>query len=84
MIICGSQTICNLPIDQAFHYHLSVGADVTIIGRDWPDGGVTPCLLMDEEGRVTSLCDGSDSSPYDIQPLGFYILSKSLMAELVR
>ena len=84
VIICGSQTICNLPIDQAFHYHLSVGADVTIVGRDWPDGGASPCLLMDEEGRVTSLCDGSDPSPYDIQPLGFYILSKSLMAELVR
>ncbi len=84
VVICGSQTVCNLPLDQAFHYHLSVGADVTIIGRDYPDDCQDYCLTVDEEGRVNSFCDQSDPSPYDIQPLGFYILSKSLMAELVR
>ena len=84
VIICGSKTICNLPIDQAFHYHLSVGADITIIGRDWPDGGTGVCLSTADDGRVTGVCDVADSMPYDIQPLGFYILSKSLMSELVR
>lgn len=84
VVICGSQTVCNLPLDQAFHYHLSVGADVTVIGRDCPDDWQGPCLTMDEEGRVNSFCDQSEPTPYDIQPLGFYILSKSLMAELVR
>lgn len=84
VVICGSQTVCNLPLDQAFHYHLSVGADVTIIGRDCPDECQGQCLTMDEEGRVNSVCDQNEPSPYDIQPLGFYILSKSLMAELVR
>lgn len=84
VVICGSRTICNLPLEQAFHYHLSVGADVTIIGRDWPDGGNGLCLSTTDEGRVTGICDLSESMAYDIQPLGFYILSKSLMAELVR
>jgi glucose-1-phosphate adenylyltransferase len=84
VVVCGSRTICNLSIDQAFHYHLSVGADVTIIGRDWPDGGSGPCLSVDEEGRVASFCDPVESSPYDVQPLGFYIMSKGLLAELVR
>lgn len=84
VVICGSRTICNLPIEQVFQYHLSVGADVTLIGRDWPDNGVGPCLSLDDRGLVTGVCDPSDSLPYDIQPLGFYILSKSLMAELVR
>lgn len=84
VVICGSQTVCNLPLDQAFHYHLSVGADVTIIGRDCPDDCRDQCLTMDEDGRVNACCDPNDPSPYDIQPLGFYILSKSLMAELVK
>jgi len=84
VVICGSQAVCNLPIEQAFQYHLSVGADVTIIGRDWPDDGTGPCLSLDDSGQVTSICNPVDSLPYDVQPLGFYILSKSLMAELVR
>ena len=84
VIICGSQTVCNLPLEQAFQYHLSVGADITLIGRDWPDGGSGVCLSTTDDGRVTGVCDLSESKPYDIQPLGFYILSKSLMAELVR
>ncbi|HWR30725.1 MAG TPA: glucose-1-phosphate adenylyltransferase subunit GlgD [Negativicutes bacterium] len=84
VIICGSRTICNLPIDQVFQYHLSVEADVTIISRDWPDDGAGPCLSLDEEGRVMGMCDFTESLPYDIQPLGFYIMSKSLMAQLVR
>lgn len=84
VVICGSQAVCNLPIEQAFQYHLAVGADVTIIGRDWPDDGIGPCLSLDDGGQVTSICDPIDSLPYDVQPLGFYILSKSLMAELVR
>ena len=84
VLMCGSRTVCNLPIEQAFHYHLSVGADVTLIGRDWPDGGVGACLSLDDEGRVIAVCDPSDSLPYDVQSLGFYILSKSLLAELVR
>jgi len=84
VVICGSRTVCNLPIDQAFQYHLSVGADVTIIGRDWPDDGTGPCLSLDEQGQVTGICDLSESLSYDAQPLGFYILSKSLMAQLVR
>lgn len=37
---------------------------------------------MDEEGRV-NLPVIKRASPYDIQPLGFYIRLKSLMAELV-
>jgi glucose-1-phosphate adenylyltransferase len=84
VVICGSATICNLPIDQAFQYHLSVGADITIIGRDWPDNGSGPCLSIDDNGQVTGICDPADSLPYDVQPLGFYILSKSLLAQLVR
>ena len=84
VIICGSQTICNLPLEQAFRYHLSVGADITIVGRDWPDGGSGVCLSTTGDGRVTGVCDLSEPMPYDIQPLGFYILSKSLMAELVQ
>ncbi len=84
VIICGSQTVCNLPLDQAFHYHLSVGADVTVVGRDCPDEWQGPCLTMDAEGKVVELCRQEERSPYDIQPLGFYIMSKSLMAELVR
>lgn len=84
VIICGSRHVCNLPLEQAFRYHLSVGADVTIIGRDWPDDGSGVCLATTEEGRVSGVCDLSEAMPYDIQPLGFYILSKSLMAELVR
>ena len=84
VVICGSQTVCNLPLDQAFHYHLSVGADVTVIGRDCPDDWQGPCLTMDEDGQVAALCRPEEPSPYDIQPLGFYIMSKSLMAELVR
>ena len=84
VVICGSRTICNLPIDQAFQYHLSMGADVTVICRDWPDNGGNLCLSTDEEGRLTDICDLSDALPDDIQPLGFYIMSKSLMGELVR
>jgi glucose-1-phosphate adenylyltransferase len=84
VVICGSQTVSNLPIDQAFQYHLAVGADVTVITRDWPEGGTGPCLALDNDGQVTGLCDPSESLSYDAQPLGFYILSKSLMAELVR
>lgn len=84
VIICGSRTICNLPLEQAFQYHLAVGADITLVGRDWPDGGNGLCLSTAEDGRVTGVCDLSESMPYDIQPLGFYILSKSLMSELVR
>ena len=83
VIICGSKTICNLPIEQAFQYHLSVGADITIIGRDWPDGGTGVCLSIADDGKVTGVCDAAEAMPYDIQPLGFYILSKSLMAELI-
>lgn len=84
VVICGSRTVCNLPIDQAFHYHLAVGADVTLICRDWPDNGTGPCLTVDGDGRATGLCDPSVSTPYDVQPLGFTIMSKSLMAEIVR
>ena len=84
VVICGSRTVCNLPLDQVFQYHLSIGADVTIVCRDWPDDGGGLCLSTDEAGRVTGVCDLSDSLPDDIQPLGFYIMSKSLMAELVR
>ena len=84
VIICGSRTVCNLSVEEAFQYHLSVEADVTIIGRDWPDDGVGPCLSTDDGGRVVGVCDTGDSLPYDLQPLGFTILSKSLMAELVR
>ena len=84
VVICGSRTVCNLPIAQAFHYHLSVGADVTLICRDWPEGGVGPCLSSDDDGRVTGVCDPAEALSHDLQPLGFVILSKSLMAELVR
>jgi len=84
VIICGSRIICNLSIDQAFHYHLSVGADVTIIGSDWSDAARGLCLAVDDNGRVTSVNDSGEYLPSDLQPLGFYILSKSLMSELVQ
>ncbi len=84
VLICGSRTVCSLPIDQAFQYHLSVGADITVIGRDWPDDGTGPCLSVDDDGRVTGVCDLSDALPDDIQPLEFTIMSKSLMLELAR
>ncbi len=84
VVICGSRTVCNLPLEQAFQYHLAVGADVTLICRDRPDDDCRQCLTTDDSGRVTGLCDPADPSPDDVQPLGFTILSKSLMAELVR
>lgn len=84
VVVCGSRTLCNLPLEQVFQYHLSVGADVTLVCRDWPDGGSGPCLSTDDDGRIKGMCTFSEALPYDVQPLGFYILSKSLMAELVR
>ena len=84
VIICGSRVVCNLPLDQALHYHLSVGADITVISRDFPDDGTGECMSLADDGRITGICDASEAMPYDIQSLGFYIMSKSLMAELVR
>ena len=84
VVVCGSRAVCNLSLEQAFQYHVSVGADVTVIGRDWPDSGKGPCLSVDDDGRITGICDPGDVLPYDLQPLGFYILSKSLLGELVR
>jgi glucose-1-phosphate adenylyltransferase len=84
VVICGSRSVCNLPLEQAFQYHLAMGADVTVIGRERPDDDCRGCLLTDESGRVTGVCGSAEAGPDDVQPLGFYILSKSLMAELVR
>ena len=84
VVICGSRTVCNLPLEQAFQYHLAMGADVTIIGRERPNDECRHCLSTDEAGRVTGVCGLAEPGPDDVQPLGFYILSKSLMAELVR
>ena len=84
VVVCGSRAVCNLSLEQAFQYHLSIGADVTVIGRDWPDSGRGPCLSVDDDGRITGICEPGEVLPYDLQPLGFFILSKSLLGELVR
>ena len=84
VIICGTRAICNIPIEQAFQYHLAVGADVTVFGRDWPEGGSGHCLSIQDDGRVVRIVPQEGASHFDIQPLGFYILSKTLMAELIR
>ena len=84
VIICGTKTVCNIPIEQAFHYHLAVGADVTVIGGDFSAGSNGICLNIGDDGRVVGSAPNSEGSVYDIQPLGFYILSKTLMAELIR
>ncbi|MBM7096378.1 MULTISPECIES: glucose-1-phosphate adenylyltransferase subunit GlgD [Alteribacter] len=84
VIISGSQYLSNADYKDAFDYHLERGADVTLITTRVKELGPEhePCqrIVQDDQGWVSDITNElNNTNVYT----GVYIISKSLLMELV-
>jgi glucose-1-phosphate adenylyltransferase len=83
VILADGDLIANLPLEQAFLFHVQSGSGITAVctrqNTDVGSGAVT--MLLDENNRVTDITSGSKTS--GCTALGVYILEKELLLWLI-
>ncbi len=86
-LLCGSYTIYNTNYDDMIDYHISTGADITMlynversVGREhFKD----LCIETDETGRVTDMKFNSNISGPQKMGMDIYLMKKDLLIYLV-
>ena len=84
VVLGWGDIVANLPIAKAFEQHLKTGADITAICTNRPTGDPASCtyFTVGANGTVTDVAV-HPNEPMGCETLEFYIMSKSLLLNLV-
>lgn len=84
VVLAWGDIVANLPINAAFKQHMETGADITAICTPHPAGDPKCCtyFTVGAEGSVTDVAV-HPTAPMGVETLECYIMSKSLLLNLV-
>lgn len=86
VVVAASNIVCNVSFRDAVRFHREKGADITVFyseslpGMAWP---LRHIVELNDEGMVLNIAEGTNQLQSAWVLLEIYILSKSLLMELV-
>lgn len=88
VLISSCDAICNIDFRPVLRFHETVGADVTVVycTKDPAEQGPTPSITLrvESEGRITAMSRQPQNLASTRFSMGIYLVSRSLLFELVR
>jgi len=87
VLIAGSHIICNLSYRKVFKFHQDVGADITLLYKEYNgdeelmESGIVDCQ---GNGRITDIAINSSRSLSRKVSLEMYIMKKDLLVALIK
>lgn len=84
VVLAWGDIVANLPIAAAFKQHMETGADITAVCTSTPAGDPRCCtyFTIGADGNVTDVAV-HPAAPMGVETLECYIMSKSLLLNLV-
>ena len=85
VIMGWGDIVLNLPVADVLEQHISSGADITMVCTPTPTGAprYSEYVEVSGDGRVTDLSVHPSSSDQSLESLEIYIMSKSLLLDMV-
>jgi len=87
VIIAGSHIICNLSYRKAFKFHQDMGADITLLYKEYPEKeelmqyGIVECQ---GNGMITEIAINPSTHLSRKVSLEMYIIKKNLLVNLIK
>lgn len=85
VVLAWGDLAVNFSLNDAFAQHLETNSDITIVCTNNHCGAPESCqyLQTDPSGRVTDIIINPSQAPNGLESLEIYILSKSLLLQMV-
>ena len=87
VLIAGSHIVCNLNYRKAFKFHQEIGADITILYKEYhndEDFMEHVNVECQSDGRVTDLFINSPTTISHKVSMEMYLIEKNLLVKLIR
>jgi len=85
VVITRSHMVCNIDFELVLAQHRESGADITLVCKRQSEllGGRARKVKVDDQGRVTAMCDHYSRVQSDLVSMEMYVMRKELLLELV-
>ena len=82
VVLCDSDLVINLPLQDVLRSHVGAGADITAVCTDVPGDGSDTYFKLDDRGRVVDTIYNV-YTPEGCRCLNIFVLSRELLVRLV-